>query len=51
MQNDRRDFLKVAGTAALTTSLFTGNVKGANDKVRAGFIGMGKSLTPVGKWA
>jgi predicted dehydrogenase len=42
MENDRRDFLKVAGTAALTTSLFTGRVKGANDKVRAGFIGMGK---------
>jgi len=39
---DRRDFLKSAGAAALTTSLFTGNVRGANDKVAAAFIGMGK---------
>ncbi|MFN7925346.1 MAG: Gfo/Idh/MocA family oxidoreductase [Bryobacteraceae bacterium] len=40
--DDRRDFLKTATTAALTTSLFTGNVKGANDRVRAAFIGMGR---------
>ncbi len=39
---DRRDFLKSAGAAALTTSLFTGKVRGANDKVAAAFIGMGK---------
>jgi len=39
---DRRDFLKSAGAAALTTSLFTGPVRGANDKVAAAFIGMGK---------
>lgn len=41
MEN-RRDFFKVAGAAALTTNLFTGNVKGANDRVAAAFIGMGK---------
>ena len=39
--NGRRDFLKTAGSAALTTSIFTGNVKGANDKIAIGFIGMG----------
>lgn len=38
----RRDFLKTAGAAALTTSIFTGNVKGANDRIAAAFIGMGK---------
>jgi predicted dehydrogenase len=38
---DRRDLLKSAG-AALTTSLFTGRVRGANDRVAAAFIGMGK---------
>jgi predicted dehydrogenase len=37
----RRDFLKAAGGAALTTSLFTGNLKGANDKVNVAFIGVG----------
>jgi predicted dehydrogenase len=39
---DRRNFLKTAGAAALTTSLFTGRLRGANDKTRVGFIGMGK---------
>ena len=39
--NERRDFLKAA-TAGLTTNIFPGMVKGANDKVRAGFIGMGR---------
>ena len=39
---DRREFLKAAGAAALTTSLFTGKVRGANDKIAAAFIGMGK---------
>ncbi len=39
--NGRRDFLKTAGSAALTTSIFTGNIKGANDKIAIGFIGMG----------
>src|SRR6266404_2425596 len=42
MDTDRREFFKAAGAAALTTTLFTGNVKGANDKVNAAFIGMGK---------
>jgi predicted dehydrogenase len=42
--NDRRDFLKTAG-AALTTSLFTGNVRGANDRVRVAFIGVGRMGT------
>jgi len=31
----------MAGGAAFTTSIFTGNVKGANDKVNVGFIGVG----------
>jgi predicted dehydrogenase len=37
---NRRDFFR--GAAALTASIFTGNVKGANDKINAAFIGMGK---------
>jgi len=36
----RRDVLKGAG-AALTASLFTGKVRGANDRVAVGFIGLG----------
>jgi len=36
----RRDVLKAA--AILTASIFTGRVKGANDRIRAGFIGMGR---------
>ncbi len=36
----RRDFLKTAG-AAFTTSIFTGNVKGANDRIAGAFIGVG----------
>ena len=39
--NERRDFLKAA-TAAFTTSIFTGNVKGANDRIRVSFIGVGR---------
>ncbi len=39
--SERRDFLRSAG-AALTTQIFTGNVKGANDRVRVAFIGMGR---------
>jgi predicted dehydrogenase len=40
---NRRGFLKhTAGAAALTTSIFTGKVKGANDKIRIGFIGVGR---------
>ena len=42
MEADRRDFVKAAGAAALTTNIFTGNVKGANGRVNAAFIGMGK---------
>jgi predicted dehydrogenase len=38
----RRDFWKLSGAAALTTSHLTGRVKGANDRISAGFIGMGK---------
>ena len=38
----RRDFLKTAGATALTANLFTGQVKGANDRVSAAFIGMGR---------
>jgi predicted dehydrogenase len=37
---ERRQLLASA-TAAFTTSLFTGNVRGANDKVAVGFIGLG----------
>jgi len=36
----RRDVLSAAA-AAFTTSLFTGNVKGANDRIAVGFIGIG----------
>src|SRR5215212_5296566 len=36
----RRSILKGAG-AALTTALFTGRVKGANDRVAVGYIGLG----------
>lgn len=39
--SDRRDFLKVAGSA-FTTSIFTGNVRGANDRISVAFIGMGR---------
>jgi predicted dehydrogenase len=37
----RRGFLQTAGAAALTTNLFTGRVRGANDRIAVGFIGMG----------
>jgi predicted dehydrogenase len=42
--SDRREFLRAAG-AAFTTSIFTGNVRGANDRVRVGFIGTGRMGT------
>ena len=42
MKADRRDFLRTAGAVALTTNIFTGSVKGANGKVNAAFIGMGR---------
>jgi predicted dehydrogenase len=38
----RREFLRAAGAAAFTTSLFTGRLRGANDTVRLGFIGVGR---------
>ncbi|HYW45070.1 MAG TPA: Gfo/Idh/MocA family oxidoreductase [Bryobacteraceae bacterium] len=38
----RRSFLRSAGAAALTSSLFTGNIRGANDKVNIAFIGIGR---------
>ena len=38
--NTRRDLLSGAA-AAFTTSLFTGRVRGANDRVAVGFIGLG----------
>ncbi len=42
MTTERRDFLKTAGATALTSSLFTGQIKGANDRTSLAFIGMGK---------
>jgi predicted dehydrogenase len=39
--SNRRSFLKAAGVAGLTTNLFTGRVRGANDRVSVGFIGVG----------
>ncbi len=38
----RRQFLKTAGGAALTSALFTGKIRGANDKVNVAFIGTGR---------
>lgn len=37
----RRQALQAATAAAFTTNIFTGQVKGANDKVAVGFIGLG----------
>jgi predicted dehydrogenase len=42
MDSHRRDFLKASSAVALTSQIFTGNVRGANDRVSAAFIGMGK---------
>ena len=42
MNTDRRDLIKASATAAFTTNLFTGKLRGANDKVSAAFIGMGR---------
>jgi predicted dehydrogenase len=41
--SNRRDFLKAAGVAGnlTTNATFTGRVRGANDRVAVGFIGMG----------
>lgn len=38
---ERRTFLQ-STAAALTTQIFTGNVKGANDRISVAFIGLGK---------
>src|SRR3954467_15843102 len=38
----RRSFLKTAGGAALASSFFTGKIRGANDRVNIGFIGVGR---------
>ena len=38
---ERRDLIKL-GAAAFTTAIFTGNVKGANDRIRVSFIGTGR---------
>ncbi|MBC8167062.1 MAG: Gfo/Idh/MocA family oxidoreductase [Bryobacteraceae bacterium] len=42
MSSDRREFVKAAGMAAAATSFFPGRVLGANDRMNAAFIGMGK---------
>jgi predicted dehydrogenase len=42
MNLHRRDLFKSAGVAALTANLFTSELRGANDKVNAAFIGVGK---------
>src|SRR5437868_1821900 len=41
MQADRRDFLMASAVAA-GTAFFPGRVLGANDRINAAFIGMGK---------
>jgi predicted dehydrogenase len=38
---DRRDFIRAAGAAGLTASLFTRNLRGANDRIALAFIGTG----------
>ena len=38
----RREFLKAAGGVALSSSFFTGKIRGANDRVNIGFIGVGR---------
>jgi len=40
-ESGRREFLKTAG-AAFTTSIFTGKVRGANDRLAIAHIGMGR---------
>lgn len=39
---NRREFLKAAGQASLTSSLFGRNVKSANERVSVAFIGVGR---------
>src|SRR5258707_1167814 len=38
---ERRNFLKVAGAAGLTTNLSTERLRGANDRITMAFIGIG----------
>ena len=42
MSANRRQFLQSTVGAALTSQIFTGNARGANDRISVGFIGMGK---------
>jgi predicted dehydrogenase len=44
METDRRKFLGSAG-AAFATAMFTGDIKGANDRINLGFIGLGMQGT------
>jgi predicted dehydrogenase len=44
MKNVRRDFIKATG-AGLTASLYTGRLRGANDRLAMGFIGVGSMGT------
>jgi predicted dehydrogenase len=44
METDRRKFLGSAG-AALTAAIFTGDLKGANDRISLAFIGLGMQGT------
>jgi predicted dehydrogenase len=37
----RRDFIKAAGAAGLTSNLFTGRLRGANNRITVGFVGIG----------
>jgi len=49
---DRREFLKAGAAPAFTTSILTGRVRGANDRIAAGYIGLGKmGATPPSSWA
>ena len=41
-KNPRRDFLTKSAAALFTTNIFTGQVRGANDKINAAFIGVGR---------
>src|ERR1039458_6240386 len=43
LKNDltRRQVLKVAGVGGFTTQLFSGRLRGANDRIAVGFIGTG----------
>src|SRR5688572_406159 len=43
MELERRSFLKTVGAGAtLTSALFPGRVAGANERIRVGFIGLGR---------